>query len=635
MKARTKNMNVLKIKNPKKTSFRLIKMVFSHYKFHFLIAFVCIVISSYASVYSASFVKELINITDAQLKNYSSGLGVDLSGIGTLILKMACIFGAGIVASLLYALFMAVISQGVLKNVRDKMFKNMQSLPVKYFDTHSFGDIMSRYTNDTDALEQLISQSIPNLLTSIITIVVALVQMIIISWQLTIVVLVTVFLMFLVIKNMGGKSANYFVAQQRSIGSVNGYIEEMINGQKVVKVFCHETQAKADYEKVNGELCYNATNANKYANIFMPIMGNLTYFQYAIIAVIGGVMASSGWLIISSGETAFGVIAAFLLLSRTFTRPINMVSQQFNAIIMALAGAERIFELMDEEPEVDKGYVTLVKGDFDNGNFIENDKGKTWAWKHPHGDKTLTYTKLEGRVYLENVDFSYDGKKQVLSDVTIDVKAGQKIAFIGKTGAGKTTITNLINRFYDIDDGKIRYDDININKIKKADLRKSLGVVLQDVHLFSGTVMENIRYGKLDATDEEVYDAAKLVCADEFINLLPDGYDTVLSPEGTSLSQGQRQLLSIARVAVANPPVMILDEATSSIDTRTETIVQLGMDNLMKGRTVFVIAHRLSTIINADNIIVLEKGKIKEQGNHETLMQLKGTYYNLYTGSYK
>ena len=636
MKTKPKNSGrpPMRLKNPKQTTLRLIKMVFSHYKIHFFVAFLCIVISSYASVYSASFISSLLSEIEFQLIAVKANLSSDMTQIINQIVIMICVFTSGIIASLLYALLMAVISQGILKNVRDKMFKNMQRLPIRYFDTHSFGDIMSHYTNDTDALEQLISQSIPNLLTSIITIVVALVQMIVLSWQLTIIVLITVFLMFFVIKNMGGKSATYFVAQQRSIGKVNGYIEEMINGQKVVKVFCHEEQSKKDFDTVNEELCHNATNAHKYANIFMPIMANLTYFQYAIIAVVGGIMAVNGWLITKEGQTAFGLVASFLLLSRTFTRPINMVSQQFNAIVTALAGAERIFELMDEEPETDAGYVTLVKCDEVDNQLIERDNGKIWAWKHPHGDGTITYTKLEGRVYLEKVDFSYDGKKQILNDITINVKSGQKIAFIGKTGAGKTTITNLINRFYDIDDGKIRYDDININKIKKADLRRSLGIVLQDVHLFTGTVMENIRYGKLDATDQEVYDAARLACADEFINLLPDGYNTMLTLDGANLSQGQRQLLSIARVAIANPPVMILDEATSSIDTRTEAIVQEGMDNLMKGRTVFVIAHRLSTIKNADNIMVLDKGSIIEQGNHDELMELKGAYYSLYAGSF-
>lgn len=625
----------MRIKNPAKTSKRLLKYVFSQHKLTLIIALLSMIISSFASVYSASYIGDLVSRIEVQIKSVSLGFSADFTPIITLTITMCFVFGAGVLASLVYSMLMAVISQGVLKNVRDEMFIKMQSLPIKYFDTHSFGDTMSHFTNDTDALEQLISQSIPNLLNSLITIVVALVSMFTISWQLTLVVLATVGLMFLVIKGLGGKSAMHFVEQQRSIGSLNGYVEEMINGQKVVKVFCREEMAKQGFDQVNNQLCLNSTLANKYANIFMPIMGNLTYFQYAIVAVCGGVLAVSGHLIVGQGLTAFGVVASFLLLSRTFTRPINMVSQQFNAIVVALAGAERIFELMDEPPEIDNGYVTLTKVERVNGQLRESENGNIWAWKHPHGSGEITFTPVEGRVYFEKVDFSYDGSRQILNDISIDVKKGQKIAFVGPTGAGKTTITNLINRFYDIDDGKIRYDDININKIRKPDLRRSLGVVLQDVHLFSGSVMENIRYGKPDASDEEVISAAKLACADQFIQLLPQGYNTMLSGGGANLSQGQRQLISIARVAIADPPVMILDEATSSIDTRTESIVQRGMDNLMKGRTVFVIAHRLSTIKNADVIMVLNQGSIVERGNHEELLNLKGEYYKLYNGSFK
>lgn len=638
LKGNARSVGGIRLKNPKQTIKRLLKMIFGRNTPKLIIAFICIIISSFASVYSASFINTLIDEgIGVQLENVKNGVAVTYAPIIRMILKMAVIFVAGILSSLIYVMLMAVISQTVLKTVRNDMFIKMQRLPVKYFDTHPFGDTMSRFTNDTDALEQLISQSIPNVLTSIITIVVSLIQMFLISWELTIVVLLTVVLLLVAIKNVGGKSAGYFVRQQTSIGRVNGFIEEMINGQKVIKVFCHEESAKEGFDKVNDELCENATLANKYVNIFMPIMGNLTYFQYALVAIIGGIMAINGWLHVETTSSLglIGVVSAFLMLSRAFARPINMVSQQFNAIVTALAGSERIFQLMDEEPETDDGYVSLVKVEkTTDGELHENADGSVWAWKHPHGDGSVTYTELKGKVNLVDVDFSYDGEKKVLKDVTIDVKPGQKVALVGRTGAGKTTITNLINRFYDISDGKICYDDININKIKKPDLRKSLGVVLQEVNLFTGTVMENIRYGKLDATDEEVYAAARLACADSFIKLLPDGYDTMLTLDGANLSQGQRQLISIARVAIADPPVMILDEATSSIDTRTEAIVQNGMDNLMKGRTVFVIAHRLSTIRNADNIIVLDNGSILEQGNHDELIAKKGAYYGLYTGSF-
>ena len=622
----------MKVKNPGKTLGRVLGYVFKRYAFAFVGVFLCIFISSYSSVQASAMIDDVITAVDAQLKVIAGGTAADYSGVMKVILEMVVIFAVGTVALLIYNQSMVIISQKVLRDIRDDMFTKMQRFPVKYFDTHTFGETMSRYTSDTDTLEQLISQSIPQIVNSLTTIIVCLVMMFVKSWQLTVLVLLTVVLMFVVIKAIGGKSAAFFAAQQRSVGKLNGYIEEMINGQKVVKVFCYEERNEKGFDKVNDELKENATNANKYANIFMPIMMNLTYVQYVIVAVVGALLASSGLLIVGDGSTPIGLIAAFLLLSRTFTRPINMVSQQFNTVVMALAGAERIFELTDTEPEADNGYVTLVRVSEENGEIKElapSDKAGYWAWKHPHGDGTLTYTRLAGEITLDKVDFSYDGVKQVLTDISIFAKPGQKIALIGKTGAGKTTISNLINRFYDIDDGKIRYDGININKIKKADLRRSLGVVLQDVHLFTDTVMENIRYGNKYATDEEVVAAAKLAHADDFICRLPDGYNTVLTSDGANLSQGQRQLISIARVAVADPPVMILDEATSSIDTRTEKIVQTGMDNLMKGRTVFVIAHRLSTIRNSDCIMVMEGGKIIERGNHEELMQKKGVYYSL------
>ncbi len=622
----------MKVKNPGKTLGRVLGYVFKRYAFAFVGVFLCIFISSYSSVQASAMIDDVITAVDAQLKVIAGGGTADYSGVMKVLLEIVVIFAVGTVALLIYNQSMVIISQKVLRDIRDDMFTKMQRFPVKYFDTHTFGETMSRYTSDTDTLEQLISQSIPQIVNSLTTIIVCLVMMFVKSWQLTVLVLLTVVLMFVVIKAIGGKSAAFFAAQQRSVGKLNGYIEEMINGQKVVKVFCYEERNERGFDKVNDELKENATNANKYANIFMPIMMNLTYVQYVIVAVVGALLASSGLLIVGDGSTPIGLIAAFLLLSRTFTRPINMVSQQFNTVVMALAGAERIFELTDTEPEADNGYVTLVRVAEENGEIKElapSDKAGYWAWKHPHGDGTLTYTRLAGEITLDKVDFSYDGVKQVLTDISIFAKPGQKIALIGKTGAGKTTISNLINRFYDIDDGKIRYDGININKIKKADLRRSLGVVLQDVHLFTDTVMENIRYGNKYATDEEVVAAAKLAHADDFIRRLPDGYNTVLTSDGANLSQGQRQLISIARVAVADPPVMILDEATSSIDTRTEKIVQTGMDNLMKGRTVFVIAHRLSTIRNSDCIMVMEGGKIIERGNHEELMQKKGVYYSL------
>ena len=617
-----------KSKNPIKTLGRVFKIIFTKHGGIFLLAIACILVASLGAVYPSMMIKELISVIGNVLEDKA-----EFSEIAVLITRSAGVFALAILSMLTYNQLMVIVSQSVLRDIRNDMFEKMQLLPIKYFDTHHFGDTMSHYTNDTDTLEMLISQSIPQIINSFTTIIVCLVMMIINSWQLTLVVLATIVGMFFVIKSVGGKSAKFFAAQQRSIAVVNGYVEEMINGQKVVKVFCHEEKNKQGFDKVNDDWCKNSTNANRYANIFMPIMGNLTYVQYAVVAVAGGIMALNGWLTTGNGSSleAFALVAAFLTLSRAFTMPINNVSQQFNAIVMALAGAERIFELMDEKPETDDGYVTLVKAiENADGTFTESDdKSAIWVWKHPHGDGTLTYTALKGRVDLINVDFSYDGVKQVLKDVRIYVEPGQKVALIGKTGAGKTTISNLINRFYDIDDGKIRYDNININKIKKSALRKSLGVVLQEVNLFTGTVMENIRYGNPEATDEQVVAAAKLAHADDFIERLPQGYQTVLTGDGANLSQGQRQLISIARVAVADPPVMILDEATSSIDTRTEMLVQKGMDNLMKGRTVFVIAHRLSTIRDSDCIMVMEKGEIIERGNHEQLMAKKGAYYAL------
>ncbi len=631
--------HAMKVKNPLKTLGRLFGYIFKGHGVKFILVFIFIMLSSFASVQSMAMINDLILEIGVQLDGLKSipYYQVVYDGVLKVIFKMVAIFLVGIAATTLYNQFTVVIAQNVLRNIRNEMFEKMQRFPVKYFDTNTFGETMSRYTNDTDTLEMLISNSVPNIFSSVVTILVCLVQMLVMSWQLTLVVLITVFLMFFVIKGIGKKSAFYFIARQKSVGKLNGFVEEMLNGQKVVQVFCYEDENQKAFDTVNDEWCLNSTNANKYANIFMPIMANLGYVQYVIVAVVGGLMANHGLLSLADADNTYAALAlvsAFLSLSRSFTRPINQVSQQFNAVVMALAGAERVFELMDVEPEADAGYVTLVKAVEVCGEIKEGDgEGWFWAWKHPHGDGTLTYSKLEGHVLLKEVDFSYDGEKMVLNDITVEAMPGQKVALIGKTGAGKTTISNLINRFYDIADGKIRYDGININKIKKDDLRRSLGVVLQEVNLFTDTVKENIRYGNPDATDEEIYAAAKLVHADDFIKRLPDGYDTVLTLDGANLSQGQRQLLAIARVAVADPPVMILDEATSSIDTRTEAIVQSGMDNLMKGRTTFVIAHRLSTVRNSDNIMVMDSGKIVEQGNHDALMEKEGMYFSLYTGA--
>ncbi len=600
-----------------------------HYKLRFAAVLICIVVNALAMVSCSLYLQTLI---DSYITPLLQAATPDFAPLFRSILIMGCIYAVGILACLFYNRTMVSIAQGTLKRIRDEMFEHMQTLPIRYFDTHTHGDIMSHYTNDTDTLRQMLAQSIPQMFSSLITIISVFFAMLFTSWQLTIFVLCFVFIMLQVTGRVAGKSGYYFIRQQKALGDVNGYIEEMINGQKVIKVFCHEEKAKEIFDQKNEELCKDASAANNFANILMPIMGNLGNLQYVLLATIGGTMALGG-----VGGMTIGTIASFLQLSRSFMNPISQISNQLNMVVMALAGAERIFKLMDEEPEVDEGYVTLVNAKYDENGELTESKERTglWAWKHPHGDGTLTYTKMRGEVRFYDVDFGYNEEKIVLHNISLYAEPGQKVAFVGSTGAGKTTITNLINRFYDLADGKIRYDDININKIKKADLRRSLGVVLQETNLFTGTIMENIRYGKLDATDEEVYAAAKLANADDFIRLLPNGYDTVITGNGGSLSQGQRQLIAIARAAVADPPVMILDEATSSIDTRTEAIVQRGMDALMKGRTVFVIAHRLSTVRNSDVIMVLEQGRIIERGSHDKLIAEKGKYYQLYTGAFE
>ena len=607
---------------------RIISYVFRYYGWHFLLVIILIMITAFCSVQSTLFTRTLIDDYIVPLLNTQNP---DFAPLAARLLKLAGVLALGVISAYSYNRIMVTVGQGTMEKLRVELFTHMESLPIKYFDTHSHGDIMSVYTNDIDTLRQLIGQSMPQIVNSSVTVVVTFVSMVMLCLPLTVVSVFMIFVMLTVSGKLGGRSRNYFIAQQKSLGALNGYIEEMLSGQKVVKVFNHEDKSIEGFEKLNDELRENAANANKYANIMMPVMANLGNISYVLIAVIGGVLALNNLF----GLT-LGTLVSFLSLNRSFSMPVTQISQQFASIVNAMAGAERVFRMMDEKPEFDEGYVELVNIEEDeNGEIHETDK-KTgmWAWRHPHkAEGTVTYQRLQGKVDLYNVDFSYDGRKTILHDIDIEAKPGQKIAFVGSTGAGKTTITNLINRFYDIDDGKIRFDDININKIRKPDLRRSLGMVLQDTHLFTGTVMENIRYGRLDATDEECIAAARLARADGFIQRLPDGYNTMLKGDGGNLSQGQRQLLAIARCAVADPPAMILDEATSSIDSRTEKLVQEGMDALMKGRTTFVIAHRLSTVRNSDCIMVLEQGRIIERGNHMDLLDKKGRYYQLYTGN--
>ena len=611
-----------------KAAKRLLGYVWKGHKGQLIAVLICILVSAITGVAGSLFTQRLIDDYITPLLLSPSPV---FTGLLQAILMMAVVYLAGTLAAFAYNRIMVSVSQGVLKQIRDGLFARMQALPIRYFDTHSHGDIMSVYTNDTDTLRQAVSQSLPQMFSAVITVVAVFIAMITTSIPLTVLVLLCVAGMLLVSRKVAGKSRRYFIRQQASLGSLNGYIEEMVHGQKVIKVFCHEEKAKEEFDRLNGELFEDADAANKYANILMPIMGNMGHLQYVLVAVVGGALALSG----ISSQT-LGAIAAFLQLSRSFSQPISQMSQQFNSVVMALAGAGRIFALMDEEPETDEGYVSLVNAREENGVLCETEEHTgLWAWKHPHGDGSVTYTKLTGDVRFFDVDFAYEEDKTVLHGVTLYAEPGQKVALVGATGAGKTTITNLLNRFYDIADGKIRYDGININKIHKSDLRRSLGIVLQDTNLFTGTVAENIRYGKPDATDEEVRAAARLANADGFIERLPEGYNTMLNGAGAGLSQGQRQLLSIARAAIADPPVMILDEATSSIDTRTEAIVQKGMDGLMKGRTVFVIAHRLSTVQNADAILVLDHGEVIERGSHDSLIQEKGVYYRLYTGAFE
>lgn len=629
---------------PVKFDAKVIKRLLKYmkpFRKHLIVVAVCIVVSSVASVSSSLFIKTLIDDNIMPIVEATAGGALaDFSGLIRTLILMGSLFLLGALCAFIQSRVMATVSQGILKTVRDDMFSHMQTLPIKYFDTHTHGDVMSFYTNDADAMQQMLSQSLPSFLSSGITVIAVFCSMLSLSLWLTLTVVVMLVVIMLITAKVAGKSGTFFVRQQKSMANLNGYIEEMINGQRVIKLFCREEKAKEEFDERNFDLSENVCKANAFANVLMPINNCMGYLLYVILAIIGGLLAINGATNVacfSVGELTLGAIASFLQLSRSFIGPIGQVSQQLNAVVMAMAGAGRIFDLLDEKSETDDGYVTLVNAKYDeNGNLTEtNERTHLWAWKHPHSDGTLTYTELKGNVVLDDVDFGYVPEKTVLHNIDIYAEPGQKIAFVGATGAGKTTITNLINRFYDIDDGKIRYDGININKIKKADLRRSLGVVLQDVNLFTGTVMDNLRYGKPDATDEECIAAAKLANADGFIRMLSDGYNTVLKGDGSGLSQGQRQLISIARAAVADPPVMILDEATSSIDTRTEAIVQKGMDALMKGRTVFVIAHRLSTVKNSDVIMVLDHGKIIERGSHEKLIAEKGQYYRLYTGAFE
>ena len=613
--------------DPKKSLGKVLRYVMGKYKAACVIVVIGIIISALGILTMTLFMQTLI---DQYIMPLMGQADPDFTPLANRLIKLGVVLAAGIISTYAYNRIMVTVSQGTMKRLRVQLFSHMESLPIKYFDTHAHGDIMSVYTNDVDTLRQLISQSIPQTINSVISLVSTLISMIVLDIPLTLVSLLMVGVMMFVTSKMSNLSGKYFMQQQKDLGAVNGYIEEMMEGQKVVKVFCHEEKSMEDFEKLNRQLCDSARNANAVANIIMPINNNLGNISYVLCAIVGGVLALNGF----SGLT-IGTLVAFLSLNKGFTQPVTQVSQQLGSIIMASAGAERVFNLMEAEPEADDGYVELVRAKEDTDGNITETKERTgmWAWKHPHqADGSVTYKKLEGKVTFDGVDFGYNDDKMVLHDIKMFAEPGQKLAFVGSTGAGKTTITNLINRFYDIQDGKIRYDDINVNKIKKADLRRSLGIVLQDTHLFTGTVMENIRYGRLDATDEDCKKAAKLANADGFIRRLPNGYDTVLTGDGANLSQGQRQLIAIARAAVADPPALILDEATSSIDTRTEVLVQRGMDALMKGRTSFVIAHRLSTVRNADCIMVMEQGRIIERGTHEQLLEQKGRYYQLYTG---